>query len=86
MLTDLLVLEEVERVEGIVKDMDGLGAAWRTAYATHKPQELESLRAKVEQRMRLHVVHDLPDADRMAEVVKRVKRAQRIERRAKRKG
>ena len=86
MLRAEMTLDEVERVERIAADMEGLEAAWRTAYAMSDTKELA--KAGRELRRRFKLVR-ATGRDRAAEMdgLARFQKAQRIlRRRAKRKG
>jgi hypothetical protein len=85
-LTASLALDEVERVAGINDQLAEVNAAWLTAYAVNKPDELSRAEYGVRRRMKLVVIEagELDEAA-MAGVVATVQRAVRIERR-KRKG
>jgi hypothetical protein len=81
-----MMLDEVERVERIEEDREGIEAAWRTAYATHDLKQLGKVTRDASQRLRLARVQD---GDRAAEMdgLARFQRVQRmLRRRAKRKG
>ena len=46
-------MDELERVDRIVRDLESVEAAWRTGYAMHKPGELAKEGREIRQRMKL---------------------------------
>jgi hypothetical protein len=81
-----MALDELERVEGVNEQLGEVNDAWLTAYAVNKPDELSRAEYGVRRRMPLIAIDaGEVDAEVTAEVVAKVQRAERVERR-KRKG
>ena len=79
-------MQEVERVDRIVADLDGLEAAYRMAAATHKPAELSRTGRDIRSRFKLHRDSEQLPPDREAAVLAKLAKVERIERRNRRKG
>jgi hypothetical protein len=82
-----LALDELERVEGINRQLGEVNAAWRIAYAVNKPDELVKSERNVRSQMKLRTPADTGPVDGAMHdrTMAKLRKLERIERR-KRKG